>query len=313
MNLLDPSQLLNVMNRQGSGTGHIEFDRIDSTQYFMPESLTQLYHTPVYSALKNEHRLRYNQLFALRTSEQLMMLEECFIEQVLKQSHKENSGDNTKALLECMKAMVWEETTHYAMFARLNRLAAPRIYADSDYFFVKTNLLESVLLKALPNIPGVKTFLLWLLMILEEFSTAISKKMIQEYSSRFEPNFFLAHKAHLIDETRHVHICGNLLLQNLESASPFIKKINVKLLQRFMSDYMAPKRAGLRVIERLIEEFPELSELKSAMCHHVRSQKQDKVIWEAIQNPKEMPITHLLFEHFPEFRFYEPSTNEKLT
>lgn len=312
MKLLSPSQLLKAMDRQGSGTGHIEFGCIDPTQYFMPEALTQLYHTPIYSELSDEHRLRYNQLFALRTSEQLMMLEECFIEQVLKQSYRKSDDGNIKALMECMKAMSWEETTHFDMFARLNRLAAPEIYAGSDYFFVKTSPLESVLLKTLPCIPGVGIFLLWLLMILEEFSTAISKKMIRENDSQFEANFVLAHKAHLIDESRHVHICGNLLVQSLENTSPFIKKINIKLLQRFMNDYMTPKRAGPRVIKQLVEEFPELSELKGEMCKHIRSQKQDKVIWEAIQNPKQMPVTHLLFECFPEFRFYDSSINTEL-
>src|SRR5690348_9088432 len=56
---------------------------VDSRRPFVPEEYTQLYFTPLYPALHFEHRLRYNQLFALRINEYVMMLEADLVERLL--------------------------------------------------------------------------------------------------------------------------------------------------------------------------------------------------------------------------------------
>lgn len=302
MKLAKPENIIKAIRNDGSGTGSVTFGDIDFSRYFMPEELTQLFHTPAYELLSDAQRLRYNQLFALRTSEQLMTLEEFFIERVLQYSRSRHADEFDKGMVESMKTMAWEEQTHYTMFARLNRQAEPELYAGNDYLFATMTLPERLLLRILPAVPGLLPFQLWLLMLLEEFSTAISKKMIRHATSELEANFVKAHKAHLVDETRHVHICGNTLAILLNRTSPRVRRINVRLLHTFMNDYLTPKRGGIRVIRHLVREFPELSEIERRLIQEIRIQKRDKIIWDMIREPSEMPITHLLLDRFPDFR-----------
>src|SRR6185436_10258369 len=56
---------------------------IDLARPFVPEEYTQLYYTPLYATLSAAQRLRYNQLFALRINEYIMMLEADLIERLL--------------------------------------------------------------------------------------------------------------------------------------------------------------------------------------------------------------------------------------
>ena len=308
MRILNSEQLyLAVTRKQALDT---TFGQIDHGKLFMPEHLTQLYHTPGYTLLSDKQKLRYNQLFAMRSIEQLMTLEAKFIALVLKKTKKSNEINRDKQLVYCMREMAGEEQQHYRMFSRINRQAEPRIYQDQEMYFARFGTLENLALSGLIYLPGINLFLLWMLLILEEFSTYISTAMIKEArlsADSYESNFVKVHREHLKDETRHVNICANLISTLMcKSAQPLIH-LNTFLLRKFMHDYMTPKRGGLRVIEHLCSEFPELQATKNALIDSIRAQKQDSVILKAIQDPAGMPCSHALFLQYPGFRFYDSS------
>ena len=173
--------------------------------------------------------------------------------------------------------------------------------------FARFTTAEQLFLSTLTITPGITLFLLWILLVLEEFSTYVSKQMLkvsQHSPGMLEPNFVKVHREHLKDETRHVAICANLISTMLENTHPSLVKVNAFILRKFMYEYMAPKRGGIRVILHLINEYPGLAEHKANIIKAIKLQKQDKIIFEAIQNPDHMPFSHALFQQHPDFCFF---------
>jgi len=285
-----------------------DFTAVDTSRPFMPETLTQLYHTEYYDDLTIEQRLRYNQLFALRAIEQLMTLEARFISLVIRRSRRSPALRKNAPLCHCMQEMITEENEHYNMFRSLNRLAEPAIYQHQDMYFARMSLTERASLELLAFLPGITLFLLWTLLILEEFSTHISRQMLQQRKSplgQLEDNFLKAHLEHLEDESRHVAICANALIELLEESSITSRNLNARLLHYFMGEYMTPKRGGIRVVRHLCGEFPALENRETRMLNAVRQQSPDPLIWGAINSVTAMPTSNAMMQRYPEFSLRE--------
>lgn len=311
MPILNAERLYQAVKNKSSLSTN--FTEIDHSRPFMPESLTQLYHTEHYQELSTEQRLRYNQLFALRAIEQLMTLEARFISLVIRRSQRIPILRNNTSMQYCMDEMVSEEVEHYNMFRSLNRLAEPSIYQQQDMYFARMSLAERVILELLALVPGITPFLLWTLLILEEFSTHISQQMLQQRSGplgNLEENFIRAHREHLKDESRHVAICANSLREILRESSIASRKMNALLLHYFMDEYMTPKRGGVRVIRHLCKELPALKEHENEIIKAIRKQSPDPLIWGAINNASAMPTTNKMMQRYPEFSL---SSNTRAT
>lgn len=302
MSRISPERLYHLtLNKSALNT---EFGVIDRSKPYMPEALTQLFHTPCYEWLSKEQKLRYNQLFALRSIEQLMTLEERFIALVISRCKRTSVMRDKQALQFCMAEMVVEEQQHFAMFHRLNRQAEPSLYLSAPMIFARMSKTERAALEVLAKLPGLMLFLLWSLLILEEFSTYISRQMVKCQAGtlgELEVNFVSAHREHLKDEARHVAICANAISDIYQSSSSMNRKLNALVLRTFMREYMTPKRGGIRVLYHLQQEFPELITKLPDMEAAVRAQRPDTVIWQALNNPKAMPVTHHMLHTCPEY------------
>lgn len=285
-----------------------DFGPVDHSRPFTPEPLTQLYHTEHYRELSTAQRLRYNQLFAMRAIEQLMTLEARFIAMVIHRSQRHPRLRHNTLLLECMGEMVAEEVEHYRMFRDLNLIAEPAIYQNREMYFAHLGVADRMALELLGRTPGITPFLLWTLLILEEFSTYISRQMLQQRSGplgKLEENFVKAHREHLKDESRHVATCANALDELLSHSGATTRRLNATLLHRFMGEYMTPKRGGLRVIRHLCREFPELGKREALFLAAIRRQSPDPLISGALASSRAMPVSNALMARFPEFA---PST-----
>jgi len=281
-----------------------DFTEVDHSRPFIPEHLTQLYHSTYYKPLPHKIKLRYNQLFALRAIEQLMTLESHFIAQVIRRSQRTPVLRNNIQLQYCMQEMITEEVEHYKMFHTLNQLAEPAIYEQHELYFARMTGVEKMTLGILARLPGITPFLLWILLILEEFSTYISHQMLQAGDTALGPlekNFIKAHREHLKDESRHVAICANALNELLTVTHKHIRSFNARLLHTFMKEYMTPKHGGVRVIEYLCQEFPELAVQKAQIIEAIRRQSPDPLIWGAIQSMDALPVTRQMMQLYPEF------------
>ncbi len=289
-----------VLNKKPLNT---TFPEIDHSKPFIHDHLTQLYHSPFYDILDAAQKLRYNQLFALRTTEQLMTLEESFIGKVLKRARADTTIRSNQALVHCMEEMAQEETTHYHMFRTLNQKTEPDIYRHDEMFFARHTTSETILLKGLTITPGILQLLVWIVLILEEFSIYISRQMLNKNDTEnLEYSFILAHREHLKDESRHVHICANILDILCKKSTGTKRFINAQLLNHFMREYLTPKHGGLRVLNKLIEEFPELSQHKETLTRGIYESRYKQPIWHALADPSAMPVTYMMFERFPVYR-----------
>lgn len=284
---------------------HCDFTDIDHSKLFMHEHLTQLYHSPLYTLLNDNHKLRYNQLFALRCIEQLMTLEASFISNILNRCINDKSINKNEKLIYCMTEMKAEEILHYDMFRSLNKKAEPDIYCNNDMHFARHSRIETLVLHGLTKAPGILPFLLWVILILEEFSVFISKQMIthtDHNKESLENNFVTAHREHLKDEARHVHICANILKLLCDKSSSYLLKINAQAFKLFMKEYITPKHGGLRVIDQLIKEFPDLSNIKSKLNQSIYDTRYKQPICTAISNKSSLPVTQAMLNQFPIFR-----------
>lgn len=291
-----------TVNKQSLNT---DFDEIDHSRYFIHEHLTQLYHSELYGSLDERHKKRYNQLFALRCIEQLMTLEASFIGKILGKCRSTGAILQNTELQYCMQEMQAEEKEHYNMFLKLNKKAEPDIYSDNDMYFAKHTFLESAMLHSITKLPGILPFLVWTILLLEEFSVYISKQMIKpdkENCISLESNFITAHREHLKDEARHVHICANILDELCKTSSSKSLIRNAFVFRLFMREYLTPRHGGVRVISRLIYEFPELRGMKSKMINSISATRYKQPICSAINDPASLPVTRKMLSVYPMFK-----------
>ena len=99
---------------------------IDFTRRFIPERLTPLFHTPAYSRLSDEQRLRYNQLHGCYLNEQTIFFESAMARHILNHFASRKLPAGLAGELPCFIA---EEAEHSEMFRQLNRRCLAEVYA----------------------------------------------------------------------------------------------------------------------------------------------------------------------------------------
>jgi hypothetical protein len=285
-----------------------DIGKIDLTMPFVPEDYTQLYYTPVYGNLHREHRLRYNQLFGIRTNEYIMMLEADLIERLLTPLGRRREITGDPALLRCIDTMIEEERRHFKHFLALNRACHPALFADGrERFFSTLNLPLKTLFNAVGLVSGQLAFALWYLMAMEESCTALARDMMRapvtETLGPLEPNFVAVHREHMKDETRHLHVDKLLIDICLGGIGPRRRAINVTLFKTMLATVTRPTRrgSGVKVIRQLVAEMPELSWKTDEMIRAVLSLHRDRKFQTSLFNRRAMPMTFGLFDRVEEF------------
>src|SRR4051794_28226207 len=113
---------------------------IDFSKRFIPERLTPLYHTSIYTRLSDSQRLRYNQLHASYFNEQTIFFESAMAQHILRCFvTRKLSGDLANGL----RTFIAEEAEHSKMFRELNRQCLPEIYAKGDFHFINVPFIPS--------------------------------------------------------------------------------------------------------------------------------------------------------------------------
>ena len=283
------------------------FGAIDFSLPFIHEHFTQLYFTPLYAELTETQRLRYNQLSGIRSNEQFILFEHGFTRQVIARLTTLPRVRAQPDLQACLALMLKEEEAHEDMFERLNRRCAPSLYRYGHPCFTRLSRLERVALSLLTRMPRQFLFLVWLILLLEEHSTLLSRSMrdrpMTESLGPLEPNMVKAHTMHLKDEARHVHIDANLIDLLMEKTPPLWQATNALLFRRMLAEILTPKRAGIRVIRHLAQEFPSLRANEKPMISAIRAQGLDQSMLTGLTDERAMPVTALMLEKYPEFAY----------
>lgn len=130
----------------------------------------------------------------------------------------------------------------------------------------------------------------------------IAKRYAAMDPALIEPQFVAVNRAHAEDEVRHVQLDWHLLEQFYESRSSWVRRLNANLLEAVLVGLLLkPKRTNLRLVDLLVEEFPELRTLRPRLRQAVRGLVDNPEYRQMMYSPDATPISRALFELLPEF------------
>lgn len=273
----------------------------DPSRPFIPEHHTQLYFTASYAGLSREQRIRYNQLFALRVNEYIMMLERDFVDPVLNALRPRAEP----ALAAAADGMLAEEASHYQAFAALNRRCSPADYRDSDWCFMRLRARERLALALMKAGAAKLPFALWIIIAMEESSIGLATDMARDRGDGplgpLDPHFVAVHREHAKDEARHIHVDVHLVRAFLAPLPRAWRALNARLFMSFMRNMTTPARygTGARVVRRLVAEFPDLAARREALIEDLLRLRDNAAFQRSIFNRKLMPLAFALYDEEP--------------
>ena len=280
---------------------------LDMARPLLPEPFTQLYHTAWYRHLDHAQRLRYNQLYGLRSNELFMLFEQGFTCRVIERLHEHCRRQGKHELADCLELMLREEERHHAMFRDFNLRYLPGAYDQRASLFTPSAVLEQRWLRWLMSASPLWPVLVWLILVLEEFSIAFSRLLLRNGSAGelgpLEANFVKLHRLHLLDEARHVHLDAYLIEDLLDPPGGLRELAGGWLFRRLFAELLTPKHSGPRVIRYLAREFRELTPHAEAMVTDVRALGRDPGLVALLDDPAAMPIATALAQRHPRFRW----------
>ena len=269
----------------------------------VPEEFTHLYHTSCYAQLSEAQRVRYNILFGLRINEQFIQFEELFIKALMPRLKLNNSLKTNPRLLAGIESILRDEERHSRMFARINRSIRPDLYHQTDNPLTCLSAMEQGLLKLLLQTPGLLPALVWLLLAMEELTTAISSTLLHHpAAAELNQDYLAVHRVHLQDEKRHVGIDRKMLLCLLERLPSPVRKLNALLFRKTFRSILTPRRSTVRVIQQLLREEPGLETQGRKMMQEVTSLPLPLAFPANLITRKRLPVLYDLFERYPEYR-----------
>ena len=307
--LCEPSQHLPSLGRLADLASHTfcldDLDwtsPIDRSKWFVCPTLTPLYYTPVYSDLSREHRLYYNQLFALYQSELIAYFEISFSERTLTVIREHPRITEYDDLDRCLSHFVQEERKHIQMWRMLNRTAAPAWYESTDNYIVQIPRAARRVMEFLTCRPNLFPVMLWITLAMEERSLEISRRCINMSPAEIEPLFAAVFRAHLIDEGRHVQIDRHLLQCFYFDRSKALRYINARLLRFMLGNFfLTPYRSAMRVVTLLVRQYPEIRHLLPRLMREQRVLDRNMDYQRMMYSRTVTPILFSLFDEFPEY------------
>jgi hypothetical protein len=280
---------------------------VDAGRPFVPEDYTQLYYTPLYASLSFKQRLRYNQLFALRINEYIMMLEADLVERLLTPLLGLPRVAADAELVQAVTTMIREERGHFLAFAALNRACRPDLYPQGeDRLFSRLPGWSRAMFWLVGALASRLSFALWYLMAMEESSMALARDMLRrpetETLGRLDPAFVSIHREHMKDESRHLQLDGRLIDLCIGSRARSSRSLNSWLFQFMLQGVTRPTRSGsgVMVIRQLVREMPELAAREEEMIRAVLDLKENVAFQKSLFNRHIMPLTFGVFDETPE-------------
>lgn len=276
-----------------------------TTKPYIPEEYTHLFHTPVYKALNRDERLRYNQLYSLRINEQFFTFEELFIQKITQRLCDHRAFRCEAELRKSIVELQHEEAQHSRMFRSFNLRSRPDIYTECDTCFARLGRIEKKLLDVLVGLPGLNPALMFLMLALEELTTAISTAILDHPDVLdLDPDYVDLHRRHLADEKRHVGIDVKALKQVMAYAPACLQPINAAVFRRLLMTILKPQRSTLRVIRQLVSESGRLAGLERYMVAAVKSLDKNSAFPAGLVQPSLMPVMHSMFEQYGGYTIY---------
>lgn len=274
---------------------------------FVPEDFTHLYHTSCYAQLNELQRLKYNQLFGLRINEQFIQFEEVFIKGLMPRLKQHSALKNNSQMLAGIESVLKDEEQHSLMFARFNQETRPDLYLQSCNHFTRLSTVELTLIRMLLATPGLLPGLLWLMLAMEEMTTAISSELISHpQSDELHSAYIALHQRHLHDEKRHVGIDMKMILGIQKHTPAPVHKINAMLFRSVFRNILKPRRSTIQVIRHLAREEPGLKRLAQTMIEEITALDPHTAFPANLVRADNLPVLHGLLSQYPDYMLPMP-------
>jgi len=227
-----------------------------------------------------------------------------FFEEELPQGYSRAArGDGvSEAVYREVQTMLASESRHAAMFRDLACDLDSSLYEPFTYHFLRMPRGLWRLLKLPLQYPRLFPLVFWIVLLQEERSVYYSKEAIR-CASELDPRVVDVFSRHLDDEKDHLGIDEALLEVYWDRSSAPIRWLNAQAFRIFVDEFLnAPKRAGIRVIKRLVQEVPALESRKCELTAGLRNLATDAHFHQSLYSRQIVPKTFALFDRYAEFR-----------
>ena len=230
----------------------------DRGRHWIPQPLSPLSDSAAFAALPPAQQRRYNQLYALLTTEQFIWLER---ELVIRPAQR-LLGDTTlpPQLRTLLEAFVADELHHNDALSELLRVAAPEIYEHQRFAFFDPPWPVRLAVAAATRLP--RHLPAWILFIgvAEEHTILISRAYGKDPDC--DPAFRAAFRAHAIDEARHCRMDDLLADWLVAPLRPAQRRLSDHLLGQLFRRYYDVGWGMDRPVQHLAREFGLRADLR---------------------------------------------------
>ena len=201
-----------------------------------------------------------------------------------------------------LRQFMEEEEQHSEMFRQLNLQCAPEYYANRAFHFIKVPAVARKILGVISRQPKLFPAFLWLMHLQEERALFYGRTFVQA-GDELEPHFLETQRRHLADEVGHVRWDQTLIDCIWPKTNFILRQLNARFLAWMIGEYFsAPKRAGVRVVDALMEKRPELRPQHQELRQQLLDLEHDHAYRSSFYSPKNVPETFKRFDQWPEFR-----------
>ncbi|MEN8180718.1 MAG: diiron oxygenase [Pseudomonadota bacterium] len=299
-------KVLHAMQSDGQRTRPVTFGAIDTDRLFLPPTYTQLYYSPLWPDLERRHQLRYTQLYALRTNEVIMLFERYLVQAILPPIARRLESMQLPMLHRLLLEMLREEKEHDAAFVALNRASRPDLYRTTDFCFFPPSAEMRGFIALMGRSARWLAYPLWLLFFIEESSLTMARDLAAMDENQAlgvaELNWLAVHREHTRDERRHTLI-DRLLFENCYAKrGKFARRLDGWLFEHTLKAMLFPRAsgAGVRVVEQLIRDYPELAGLRPAMVREIVNLGRNPDFLASLLSQRMAPRAWKLFHRCPE-------------
>jgi hypothetical protein len=126
---------------------------------------------------------------------------------------------------------------------------------------------------------------------------------VVRYAPDLDPRVVDAFSRHLEDEKGHLGVDEALLQIYWDQSRPCIRRLNAHAFRLVVNEFLnAPKRAGIRVIERLAQEIPSLKSRQHELTSGLLGLAHNLRFHHSLYSRDIVPRTFALFDRYAEFR-----------
>lgn len=276
---------------------------IDFALPFFPLHLTTLAQVPSWRLLDDRHRIRHSQHHALYLNEQTVFFEELLAGTLLPALYERPDwiGEDLAADLRQFEV---EEKRHSRWFRELNQRVDPLRYSleQGSHVFVPVDDRMQAVAAWFARRPFSFPLWIWLMLIQEERSIAVARECLKA-DAGIEPVFRDLHRKHLADEIDHVRWDLKLVERVWLPLPTWKRRLQARLFGAMMGEFFtAPKRSAKRVLQALLDEFPELQPLAPQLQGELRELATSRAYHASHYSRESTPRCFALFDELPEFR-----------